>query len=229
MKHLKKFSSLKEYERYIASDEFVKPNVSLVEESDAIFYHGVIPNGVYIQHTDGTVYQIEEWTSKGFSSEEANGVAIIDDLASFVIAKEDAGTGLKWSNTAELIEGVSASDSSSKLVYSGANDTRILVELGVSPAAQACADYTFPNGAKGYMPSVGEWKVLHNNATKVQEALTLIGGANMFNKNSARYYWSSTQYNDSKAWAWASRMDIQEIAKSTLDDYSGYTRAICAL
>lgn len=227
MKYLKKFETAADMVEWQKSVDYASPNVCLVAQE--VIYNAPSLRGVTIQHIDGTLYLIEEWTARGFSSEEANGVAIIDDLASFVIAKEDAGTGLRWSNTAELIEGVSVSASSSEFVYSGARDTSVLVELGISPAAQACADYTFPNGAKGYMPSAGELKVLNNNKTKAQEALTLIGGANMFNSGSARYYWSSSQFTDVKAWCWASRMGIQAKEKYTIDQFQGYARAFCAL
>lgn len=227
MKYLKKFETAADMTEWQKSVDYASPNVCLVAQE--VIYNAPSLRGVTIQHIDGTLYLIDEWTARGFSSEEANGVAIIADLASFVIAKEDAGTGLRWSNTPGLIEGVSVSGSSGEFVYSGARDTSILVELGVSPAAQACADYTFPNGAKGYMPSAGEFNVLKNNATKAQEALTLIGGANMFNKYSARYYWSSSQFTDVKAWVWASRMGLNQVEKYTIDQFSGYARAFCAL
>lgn len=227
MKYLKKFETTADMVEWQKSVDYASPNVCLVAQE--VIYNAPSLRGVTIQHIDGTLYLIEEWAARGFSSEEANGVAIIDDLASFVIAKEDAGTGLNWSNTQGLIEGVSVSADSSKFIYSGAQDTSILVELGVSPAAQACADYTFPNGAKGYMPSAGEFDVLRNNATKAQEALTLIGGANMFNKNIARYYWSSSQCTDGRAWGWASKLGLNKIEKYVIDQFYGYTRAFCAL
>lgn len=54
MKHLKKFSTLKDYESYIASDEFIVPNVSLISDISEIKYHQYQPYN-YIAG-DGTAY-----------------------------------------------------------------------------------------------------------------------------------------------------------------------------
>ena len=65
-----------------------------------------------------------------------------------------------------------------------------------APAAEACANYTFPSGTKGYLPAMGEWQAVLDNKTSVDTALTLIGGSAI----QSSYYWASTQVSDNQAW-----------------------------
>lgn len=230
MRNLRKFTNEEKFLAWRKSTECVTPNLVLVGAS--IKYNVPTLYGVSIQHIDGTLYTIREWQENGFTSDDANGVAIVDDRASFVVAKEDIGEKLLWSNEAILVEGVS--EVSHNLngfadCMNGVQDTKILVELGVSPAASACAEYTFPNGSKGYLPSAGEWEVFNSYDSSAKEAFNLIGGADLFSPSMAKYYWSTTQKNASDAWAYASRMGIQYIYKNTLTEHSGNTRAFCTL
>lgn len=229
MRNLRKFTNEEKFLAWRKSTECVTPNLVLV--GAYIKYNVPTLYGVSIQHIDGTLYTISEWQENGFTSDDANGVAIVDDRASFVVAKEDIGEKLLWSNEAILVEGVS--EASNNLngfdCMNGVQDTQILVELGVSPAASACAEYTFPNGSKGYLPAAGEWEVFESYESSAKEAFNLIGGADLFSPSMAKYYWSTTQKNASDAWAYASRMGIQNIYKNTLSEYSGNTRAFCTL
>lgn len=231
MKYLRKFETYADMRNWQASEECVKPNVVLVGDTGVVNYNVNPISGVMIQHIDGTLYTIREWQEKGFTSDDANGVAIVDDRASFVVAKEDIGEKLLWSNEAILVEGVSVTSVKNDFAdyRNGVQDTQILVELGVSPAALACAEYTFPNGNKGYLPSAGEWHVFDSYRAAAEEAFNLIGGANLFSPYSAKYYWSTTQESASNAWAYASRLGIQKESKNTLDSYTGNTRAFCTL
>ena len=230
MRNLRKFTNEEKFLAWRKSTECVTPNLVLV--GAYIKYNVPTLYGVSIQHIDGTLYTISEWQENGFTSDDANGVAIVDDRASFVVAKEDIGEKLLWSNEAILVEGVSvASNNLNGFAdcMNGVQDTQILVGLGVSPAASACAEYTFPNGSKGYLPAVGEWDVFQSYEASAKEAFNLIGGADLFSPSMAKYYWSTTQKNDSDAWAYASRMGIQNIYKNTLTEYTGNTRAFCTL
>lgn len=229
MRNLRKFTNEEKFLAWRKSTECVTPNLVLV--GAYIKYNVPTLYGVSIQHIDGTLYTIREWQENGFTSDDANGVAIVDDRASFVVAKEDIGEKLLWSNEAILVEGVSVASNNLNGFdcMNGVQDTQILVELGVSPAASACAEYTFPNGSKGYLPSAGEWYVFQSYESSAKEAFNLIGGADLFSPSMAKYYWSTTQKNASDAWAYASRMGIQNIYKNTLSEYSGNTRAFCTL
>lgn len=238
MKYLREFATEAEYEA--AERSPLESYVSLA--GTVVKYDKGTPAGVYIQHINGKLYTTADWSAAGYAKEDANGVAVVDARASFVVAKEDAinksapSIGAKWSTEAVFIDGVSAADTSYGTwegCFNGQQDTQILVESGLSPAAGACAAYTFPNGTKGYLPSVGEWQVYVDNESAAQEALTLIGGKNwVISPYSACYYWSSTQKSTkSPAWAWAyaSRMGIQTISKTTVDSTQGYVRAFGAL
>lgn len=238
MKYLREFATEAEYEA--AERSPLESYVSLA--GTVVKYDKGMPAGVYIQHINGKLYTTADWSAAGYAKEDANGVAFVDARASFVVAKEDAiyksgpDVGAQWSTESVFIEGVSAADASYGTwegCFNGQQDTKILVESGLSPAADACASYTFPNGTKGYLPSIGEWQVYVDNESVAQEALKLIGAAGrLISPYTASYYWSSTQKSTkSPAWAWAyaSRMGIQTISKTTVDTTQGYVRAFGAL
>lgn len=157
-------------------------------------------NGVYIQHIDGKLYTENEWTSGGFSNDDANGVAVITDNARFVIAKTNVGTGIDWSsNPRSLVDGimVTTDPATAKTDFSGYNNTQSMLATDTSGAGFSCANFTFPNGAKGYLPALGEWNEAYANKSKIDSALKTIGGMRLY----SRYYWSSTQYTSNFAWS----------------------------
>ena len=184
---------------------------------------------VYIQHIDGTLYTTDQWTSGGYANEDANGVAIVRPISgSFVIAKTDVSSGLAWGGFEKTITDIVTSTSKSTAVLDndGAGNTPKIIEQcsgytssGVTgaPAAEGCANYTFPNGKTGYLGALGEWKAARDNDTKVDSAMSLIGGTAINNS----YYWTSTQGNDWNSW------------KNNLDyggkSYTYYVRAFCPL
>ena len=201
MKYLKKFNTMAEYEAFIASDEFVKPNVSLVEQDNVIFYHRFIKPGVYIQHIDNSIHTPANWTAAGFSNDKANGIAVIDNKASFVIALKEKYY-LAWaSDTSTLLEGVTTIAHSTNQIndYAGYDNTEAMMLVDTSGAAHYCYNYIFPNGARGYLPSMGEWSVAGRRKASIESALQLVGGT-AFNSGYPNYsYWSSTQYDATKA------------------------------
>lgn len=186
MKYLKKF----ETESEVAI--FDRPNVVLVAETGAILYDVLPPNGVYIQHVDGSLHVPSKWAA---ANSDANGVAVIAGDVKFVISKGGPIKGLMWSsNTSSVISGiVTTTDQSVALNdYAGPANTKLLS----GPAAEACKNYLFPNGANGYLPALGELQVLYTYKTEVNSALSKIGGTQI----TVSYLWSSTQYNAKKAW-----------------------------
>ena len=158
-------------------------------------------NGVYIQHIDGSLYTESEWTSAGYANNTANGVAVVSDECSFVVAKENASSStLAWGGDGILIEGVLSKSSSSEAIkdYQGKDNTeKIVQQLGASggKAANACATYIFPNGKRGYLPALGELKLMFDNITTISSVMTQIGGA-LQNGN----YGSSTQAGATNYW-----------------------------
>lgn len=175
----------------------IKPNVVLVGDTGSVLYN-VDSAGVYIQHIDGALYTTDMWTTGGFSNDVANGVAVIDANASFVIAKTQISSGMAWSSdTSTLVEGILTTKDSTtaKTDYAGAANTALIAAIDTSMAAYSCANFEFPNGQKGYLPALGEWAVAYNNQTAIDAAMTLIGGTAI-----SGYNWSSTQAIASTAW-----------------------------
>lgn len=193
MKYIKKF----EKEADIMME--VQPNVVLAADTGKVSYNvpPLLP-GVYVQHIDKNLYSEEEWTAKGFGNDLANGVAVITDNARFVIAKEDIGR-MTWSSSM-AISGVTtlAEQSAAKLDFDGVKNTQFMLEADTSKAGYSCANYSFPNGAKGYLPALGEWAEVYANDSKIKSMMTLIGGTAFVSD----YYWSSTLQNTEYAWCW---------------------------
>ena len=169
-----------------------------VEITKEKFYH--IPDlshdGAYIQHIDGTLYTADQWTNKGFSNDEANGIANINGTRglSLVVAKDSLGK-LSWSSMPDiLIEGVTTITEADNLEHdcNGVENTTLIAAADTNSAAAACANYTFPNGQKGYLGAFGE----SFDIESIDTLLELIGGTPLGNVN----IWTSTQYNAEKAW-----------------------------
>lgn len=165
--------------------------------------------GVYIQHVNGSLYTESEWTANDYTNNDANGVAVLSSDVSFVIAKQNVSNYAKaWGGFNYIVEGVLMTSSSADacLDYDGINNTQKIIKQldgftnsGVtgSPAAEACANFIFPNGKKGYLPALGEWKLIWDNKAAVVSAMSLIGGTAI----SYEAYWSSTQNSAYSSWA----------------------------
>lgn len=220
MKYLKKF----ETEADVMM--FVKPNVVLVEDTGSVLYN-VDSSGVYIQHVDGTLYTTDEWTAGGFTSDLANGVAVIDAACQFVVAKNlVSSSGVKWLPS-YLAEGVMTTTTMSiaETDYAGVENTAAIVATGItSGAGISCADYTFPNGQKGYLPALGELVVFGKYRADIRAALSLIGGT-----LGSEDIWSSTQYDSTKAWEFEYNNNITNSSKNPAGGTSTKARAFTTL
>ena len=192
MIHLKEF----EKEADIKVDAF--PNVIYVNDTKSVLYN-YFPLGVFIQHVDGRVFSTDGWTDGGFTNDQANGVVVSTDAARFVIAKDNVGTSMKWaSNTSTLIDGIltTTDATEAKTDFAGKQNTELMLTVDTSGAGYSCANYTFPNGEKGYLPALGEWDIAYQNKAAINKAMTLIGGTAL----GSNYYWSSTQGSAYGAW-----------------------------
>lgn len=194
MKYLRKFLTTAEFDAYLNSSSYVRPNVSLIEETGMIMYDVV--KGVFVQHVDGRLFTIDEWQSNGYSSSQANGVAVCSPEANFVIAKDDLPKAAWSSNQESLITAIGAVGNP-KNDYSGAANTVAMIENGTSGAAHDCANYVFPNGLNGYLPSFGEFTIATKYKTKVIAAMSLIEGTAI---QTTVTYWTSTQQSATQAW-----------------------------
>lgn len=192
MKYLRKFNTADELSAWQGSSEYAKPNVVL---ADGVISYNLLGTGVYIQHIDGTLYDEEGWTNGGFSNDVANGVAVITSKASFVIAKTNLGKMAWSSSTGTLVNGI---DSTNALTdYAGYNNTQLMLATDSSGAGYSCANYTFPNGNKGYLPALGELNEAYSNKSKIASLMTKIGGDAL----TSVYLWSSTQSSSGQSWA----------------------------
>ena len=152
-------------------------------------------SGTYIQHIDGNLYTKEDWVSNGFSNDDANGVYKSDGWSAMIIAKDSLGS-IPWSSKPDvLIDGVTTADSYDIAMHynNGVEDTVKIAAFDPDSAAAACANYTFPNGQKGYLPSLREVVSLEMS----NEYMELIGGTPI---NESQYFWSSVQCSADKAW-----------------------------
>lgn len=218
MIHLKEF----EKEADIKVDAF--PNVIYVSDTKSVLYN-YFPLGVFIQHVDGRVFSTAGWTDGGFSNDQANGVVVSTDSARFVIAKDNVSTSMIWSsNTSSLVDGIltTTDATEAKTDFAGQANTELMLATDTSGAGYSCANYTFPNGTKGYLPALGEWDIAYQNKSAIDTAMTLIGGTAL----GSNYYWSSTQGSATSAWSlrWSNGI--------TGNNYKGgnyYVRAFSAL
>lgn len=221
MKNIRKFETETDKNLWRKSSEYVFPNVVLAENN--ISYNvPAIPSGVSIQHIDGNLYTMEQWEDKGFTNEEANGVAVIDDRASFVLPKTQLGIK-KWSSELTTIENIisSSNEKIAKEDYSGKSNTeQISLQLADS-LASSCINFLFPNGEHGYLPALGELSVMYDYISTINEALSLVGGTLIkIDENSA--YWSSTQYSMYNAWIVYMGEGVYTMGQKT-SNYMGYS------
>lgn len=201
MKYLRKFETEADVQDWQMSEECVKPNVVLVGGTGGVSYNVSPLGGVMIQHIDGSFYTADEWTANGFANDQANGVAVFGDNAKFVIAKTSLGKMVWSSDTSNAVNGVMLTNNSdtAKTDYAGEANTALIAVDDTSGAAYACANFTFPNGAKGYLPALGEWVEAYAYKADINAAMTLIGGT-AFDSSSC---WSSTQSSATGAWSLA--------------------------
>lgn len=207
MKYLRKFETETEYNAFPKSP--TKSYVSLISDGNVIKYDKPIAPGIYVQHIDGKLYTKDEWTNGGYAASSANGVALVSEQCAFVVAKDKISDKLAWSsNTKGSIAGIlTTSDKpSARGDFAGEANTALMLATDTSGAAYRCANFTFPNGKKGYLPSLGEWYLVKQNSSQIISLMSLIGGVAI---NYAEH-WTSTQYEDGRAW--------------TLDFSDGYTQ-----
>lgn len=191
MKYLRKFNTEADV------DMDVLPNVVLIGSTGKVLYN--VMDGVFIQHIDGKLYTTDAWATGGFTNDQANGVAVKKGAVKFVIAKNDISGSFAWSSDGSAVDGVMMTEDSeiAKTDYAGFANTEKIVATGVTGAAFACTKTTFPNGAKGYLPSLGEWAIALSYKSDIDAALSAIGGASFYVNT---YHWSSTQCKANTAW-----------------------------
>lgn len=171
----------------------IYPSVVLDEATGKVYYN--LFSGVRIQHIDGTLYTIDEWTAGGFTADQANGIAVSDYRCAFVMAVQPLSTKMIWcTDTQNAVPGLPLLDTTeAKKDYNGVDNTRKMLAVDTSGAAYGCANYVFPNGKKGYLPAAGECNMTAFWRTSIQNAITLLGGT---------VAWTSTSWTSTQADTW---------------------------
>lgn len=175
MKYLRNFDTTNEFMNYAGSGLMDRPNVTLVKETEKVYYSNKFPTGVYIQHINGALFTNEEWLEKGYDSSVANGIAVIDDATQFVMSKT-IGMAAWSSNTTNNVEGLAALDSTNaRIDYKGYSNTQLILKTDTSGAAYRCSNHTFPNKLKGYLPSAGELLIAHKYKATIDAIRSSLG------------------------------------------------------
>lgn len=165
--------------------------------------------GLFIQHVDGTLYTIGEWTAGGYANDEANGVAVVNANTSFVIAKE-CSSDLGWGANGDVAGVVTTYTKSNAILdYGGFGNTEkitaalkdVVGSNGVTgaPAAEYAYNYIFPNGKRGYLGAIGQFRLIFDNQYAITSMFKKIGSKVAFNSTMSRY-WSSTLYDQERVW-----------------------------
>lgn len=181
--------------QYKKAVEHVIVNVSSDDNTNMdgykVYVRPNVANGVYIQDVNGNLYTESEWDT----TKVANGIAVVTDECSFVIALEDVGS-LPWSfSSATLSLTHTDIEEEAVLDYNGSgNTTNILnTSIGTNISARYCSNYIFPNGQTGYLGAAGEWFTVARFISEINELLSVVGVASI----ASTEYWTSTAYHTS--------------------------------
>lgn len=166
------------------------PSVALVDTTREIIYTaGNLP--ARIQHIDGSLYSRDGWIEGGFTNDQANGIAIETDSGSIILAKKVFNG--PWGPEGEL-------PVTNREFGTGEANTDAIINAigdngGVTYAAKTARDYTFPDGTKGFLPSIDELKLIQPITKLVNSLLSTIGGDQINISNYWSFLQSSTNEN----------------------------------
>ena len=156
--------------------------------------------GVFIIDTNDNLINKDSWSPT--MQQTTVGVALITEKVAIVIST-GLHTGLCWSKTYQLVEGVTTTTNSATAVqdFKGKANTEAMVKAHGqnAPAAYYCSNYTFENGKKGYLMAAGESHEIFVNMEKISELLNYIK-TDTSNLAKGSPVWTSTQENDYDAW-----------------------------
>ena len=179
---------------YKKAVEHVIVNVSSDDYTDMdgykVYVRPNVVNGAYIQDVDGNLYTESEWDTM----KVANGIAVVTDECSFVIALEYAREDVKFSTYGDDISlTISPYTEEAVLDFNGLGNTNNIISTSydANNAAQYCRDYIFPNGQSGYLGAAGEWNAVMNSLDEIEELLSVIGGESFED-----WCWISTGYDE---------------------------------
>lgn len=163
-----------------------------------------IPLGVSIVTSDGNFIPHESYDNNATPI----GVCVKDDRIGAIILDLDA-KNVKWTSENITIDGIPTSTSTSTLssYMDGKAYTALLLEKNSSDtyaAGYAVSRKVIISGVEyvGYIASLGEWAVLMEYDNDIVTAFATIG-KNFIGTATSRNFWTSVQYDASKAWRFA--------------------------
>ena len=170
---------------------------------EVTFTYKALETGVFIIDKNDRLYKTtREFQQSGMFNSDAVGVLLVTDKVTIVIPPGMSST-LQWSTSRQLVEGVTTTSDSEVAVldFKGKANTEAIVKaLGQNaPAAYYCSNYTFKNGKKGYLPSLGEGKEILSNLESIYRLLYDIS-PETDNLSTNYRCWTSTQDDISSAW-----------------------------
>ena len=184
--------------------------------------------GVYIYDTDGNFTKADDWNTA--NNGKAVGVYVGTEKSKFVISPTypTSGSGSIWGNNDMIIPEIATTENVNiaRKDYAGEENTnKIISKLGATSqtAATYCRNYTFKNGKKGYLWSLGEACDAFNNIDAIKVALQKIGGDAIKLSD----HWTSTQY--SVYYAWVQSMLSGNPYHYQKDETGKFSRPVCSL
>ena len=193
--------------------------------------YGTIKLGVFIQDKSGKLWATDQWNAS--NNANANAIAVLTNNVKVLVALTDSGgTKQMASSYTEPIENycTAISDATAaKADYNGKTNTANILKTvsSTSYAAGWANAFTFPDGTKGHLPSLGEFWEVYQNKAAVDAALSKCGGTAM---NTSYYHCCSTFWGvggyDTRG-CWVLRWSGGGAGGNGLD-YSGSVRAFAA-
>lgn len=172
---------------------------------EVTFTYKALETGTYIIDKNDNLYKTTDlFQASGVAYDDALGVLLVTDSIAIVIARTVINEKA-WSTGTGLVEGcTTTTDSYSTAIkdFAGAANTAAIIKKhnALDEAAASCNRYIFKNGKKGYLMSVGEALAIQANIDTIGRLLMDIdtGSGNVM--SSSEDYWTSTQYDASKAY-----------------------------
>ena len=160
--------------------------------------------GLLIVDRNGRLYTSDEWKNSGNENDDADGVAVSDGTHRFVISKKNVLSGTHSTGNGTLLDGLfTTTDEATALTdFAGKAGTDTMVAaLADSFAHDIRSQSRFPSGKEAYCGALGEWKIISDNRTAINNLMKVIGGDELFYVSNFCDYWSVTQYNGYCMWA----------------------------
>lgn len=173
-----------------------------------IFMHNPNKYGAFILHINGSLITHDNWYNGIYPAKEAVGIAVITENCEFMISLDEQTDSIMLGRYKSLwpIPELRDIEDAKKDFDGKGNTDKITSYSGLSEGYSAgyCANYTFINGQRGYLGSVGEWQAVNSLWNPINSCLNVARGAKLaWWKDPQRGggYWTSTQYNNNHQWA----------------------------